>query len=329
MYYFYLPDGLLDVTAGYINIIRKAIEYRGEEVKIVNSLNQIPKYSKVFTEYDKFCMDVLLWRKATVAVNWFQGVTPEETYLMHKGTLLSRIRYAAHRVMEKFVLKRATFKLFVSKAMLHHYQSVYKYKGDDYFIMPCFNTTLGDNIFNEERYSNPKFVYAGSMSVWQCIDATLELFKLIKQSIPAATLDIYTSERDKAESLCKKHSVEAKIDCVPASELENRLRNYKYGFIVRDDTIINRVATPTKMSNYMGAGLIPVFSNTIMAYKENIAIDNPYAVCFNNNEDAVNDIVGIERSDVDLKEIEKIYRHIFNHYWNEQYYIEQLSKVLP
>ncbi|MBD5266769.1 MAG: glycosyltransferase family 4 protein [Bacteroides sp.] len=329
MYYFYLPDGILDVTAGYINIIRKAIEYRGEEVKIVNNLKHIPKYSKVFTEYDKFCVDVLLWRKAKVAVNWFQGVTPEETYLMHKGTWLSRLRYLAHRYMEKFVLKRAAFKLFVSKAMLHHYQSVYNYKGNDYFIMPCFNTTLGNGVFNEVRYATPKFVYAGSMSAWQCIDDTLELFKMIQKSIPAATLDIYTSERDKAEALCKKHDVVAKIDCVPSSELENRLRNYKYGFIVRDGSIINRVATPTKMSNYMGAGLIPVFSDTISAYKENIAINNPYAVCFNNKEEATKEIIRIEQLGINSNQIEKVYNEIFNRYWNEQYYIEQLSKVLP
>ncbi len=329
MYYFYLPDGVLDVTACYVNVIRKALEYRGEEVKIVNNLKQIPKYSKVFTEYDKFCMDVMLWRRAKVVINWFQGVTPEETYLLHKGTWLSRFRYVAHRYMEKFAIKKTAFKLFVSKAMLQHYQSIYNYRGDDYFIMPCFNTMLGDDVFTEERYAAPKFVYAGSMSAWQCIEATLKLFKMIKQSIPASTLDIYTSERSKADALCKKHGVAAKIDCVPSSELENRLKSYKYGFIVRDDSIINRVATPTKMSNYMGAGLIPVFSNTISAYKENIAADNAYAVCFNDNEEAIKKISYIEQAGVDLNKIEKIYTDIFNRYWNEQYYIEQLSRVLP
>ncbi|MCM1332075.1 MAG: hypothetical protein NC248_05640 [Bacteroides sp.] len=329
MYYFYLPDGLLDVTGCYVNIIRKAIEHRGEEVKIINHLNQIPLNSKVFTEYDKFCMDVLLWRRPNIIVNWFQGVTPEETYLMHKGTFLSRLRYAAHRFMERLAIDKTSFRLFVSNAMLHHYQSVYNYRKNDHFIMPCFNTTLGAEIFNKERYSSPKFVYAGSMSAWQCIDATLELFKMIKQSVPSATLDIYTSEQDKAKALCMKHGVKSKIDCVPSNELESRLRNYKYGFIVRDNSIINRVATPTKLSNYMGAGLIPVFSDSIQAYKENIVPDNLYAVCFHDNEDAVKDIVRIEQTGVDLAKIEKSYKDIFHRYWNEQFYVEQLSKVLP
>lgn len=329
MYYFYLPAGTFDVSEFYDNIIRKSIELRGESVKIVDKINQIPKHSKIFTDYDRYCVDVLLKCKPKAVVNWFQGVNPEETYLLHKGTLLSRVRFLAHRCMERYAIRRTAFNLFVSNAMLQHYRAVYGYKGDNYFIMPCFNTTLNENVFNSERYTAPKFVYAGSMSAWQCIDETLKLFNLIKKEVPGATLDIYTAERDKALALCKKYGVEAKIDCVKACELENRLKKYKYGFIVRDDSIINRVATPTKLSNYMGAGLIPVFSDSISAYKENIAVNNPFAISFNNNEEAVNKIVRLERSTIDLEAIERTYKEIFQRYWNEQSYIEQLSKVLP
>lgn len=33
-----------------------------------------------------------------------------------------------------------------------------------------------------------------------------------------------------------------------------------YGFILRKDSIVNRVATPTKLSSYMSVGVIPIFS---------------------------------------------------------------------
>lgn len=329
MYYFYLPSGTFDVTEFYENIIRKAIEKRGEDVKIVDKINLIPKYSKIFTDYDRYCADVLFKCRPKAVVNWFQGVNPEETYLIHRGTLFSWGRFLAHRCMERYIIKRTALNIFVSNAMLRHYRSVYDYRGNNYYIMPCFNTKLKRDVFNSKRYAEPKFVYIGSMSAWQCIDETLELFKMIKQALPEATLSIYTSDRDKAKSLCKDHSVDAKIDCVKSSELENVLKNYKYGFIVRDDSIINRVATPTKMSNYMGAGLIPVFSDSIEAYKDNITLGNPYAVSFKDKDEAVEKIIQLEKQEIDIDEIKKVYSGIFNSYWNEQYYIEQLSKVLP
>lgn len=42
--------------------------------------------------------------------------------------------------------------------------------------------------------------------------------------------------------------------------MSEALADVKFGFVLRNDVPVNRVATPTKLSSYLSAGVIPVFS---------------------------------------------------------------------
>lgn len=329
MYYFYLPDGLESVTQYYADIIRDALALRGEEWITTGELRKIPKGAKIFTITDKTCVEGLMSRRPIVAVNWYQGVAPEETALLFASSWTSKPRMYLHNFLEGTALRRCALNLFVSSAQLTHYREKYNYRGDNYFIMPCFNAEYRPEDFNQERYSAPSFVYVGNMAAWQCFDDTLELFKAIKAEVPAATLDVFTGDGAEAKRLLDKHGVQARVDFVRPEALQKMLSKYKYGFIVRDDSVINRVATPTKMGNYMASGIIPVFTDNIMAYKENITPRCRYAVSFRSHEECVKKIVRMESERLDVGEhLEEIER-MFASYWNRDDYVRQLSQAMP
>jgi len=59
-----------------------------------------------------------------------------------------------------------------------------------------------------------------------------------------------------SDDLRNKASIE--IDSKPSKEIFTAYRACHYGFILRDSTIVNRVACPTKLIEYLSMGIVPI-----------------------------------------------------------------------
>ena len=328
MYKFYLQDGdLNEATSYYIDIISRALLQQGEQVEKVFSLKVISPTDKVITIQSKAFFRVWLKNPKQYIINWYQGIVPEEAMCMFEDSLSKYARKYLWRFLEYFSLCKAKGNIFVSEAMWRHYQHIYGYDKSNYCIMPCFNQELDLRQFTAEKYATPSFVYAGSLSRWQCIDRTLLLFKDIHALFPQATLTLLTKEKEKAISLCHKYGVKADIKFVASSELQQVLGAYKYGFIVRDDIAVNNVATPTKMNSYMAAGVIPVYSDVINDF-QTVFRDLKYVVSFTGEEEALSKIKKIETSRVDCGVIKSEYETVFGFYYSVDKYVGLLSTFL-
>ena len=328
MYKFYLQDGdLNEATSYYIDIISRALLQQGEQVEKVFSLKVISPTDKVITIQSKAFFRVWLKNPKQYIINWYQGIVPEEAMCMFEDSLSKYARKYLWRFLEYFSLCKAKGNIFVSEAMWRHYQHIYGYDKSNYCIMPCFNQELDLRQFTAEKYATPSFVYAGSLSRWQCIDRTLLLFKDIHALFPQATLTLLTKEKEKAISLCHKYGVKADIKFVASSELQQVLGAYKYGFIVRDDIAVNNVATPTKMNSYMAAGVIPVYSDVINDF-QTVFRDSKYVVSFTGEEEALSKIKKIETSGVDCGVIKSEYETVFGFYYSVDKYVGLLSTFL-
>lgn len=328
MYYFYLPFGTFGVTQYYLDIMKDALICSGHDVKIVSTLGEIPLGSSVVTTGDKDTVKVGLKIKPQNLIVWYQGVSPEEMVEIYKGRWDKLPRVAIHRFMERYSLSKSTLNVFVSEAMLNHYRKRYGYKGENYVIMPCFGNGLDVDSIKSSRYTKPKFLYSGSIAPWQCVDEMLELFKKIKNRLPDATLNILTPDGEQAKALLEKHGVVAIVDFVAPDALQNYIREFKYGFIVRKDLAMNRVATPTKMNNYMGAGIIPVYSDIVEDYNKRITQKTRFAIPFIKEDDCIEKIIELEKRGVDIEEMKSQYGSIFKDYWNREEYVKKISKEI-
>lgn len=329
MYKFFLETvNLNEATSYYINIIKNALEEKGEDVIYVFSLKEISPSDKVVVVSLKMFFYVWLKNRHQYIVNWYQGVAPEEALCDSEHSYIFRIiRKYLLRFIEAISLKYSAKNLFVSQSMRTHYQKKYGYKSDNYFIMPCFNQQLKEDYFVRERYQMPSFVYAGSLSKWQCVDRMFLLYKKIKALYPKAQFTILTKEQEKARFLCNKYDVKAVVKFVPVEALEQELRNFKYGFIVRDDIVVNNVATPTKMNSYMAAGVIPVYSNVIDDFKKVFA-NIKYVIPFSTDEQCLEEIGKIENTSVDLTEMISEYTKVFSSYYSVVQYTKTLASFL-
>ena len=316
-----------DATSYYIEILKTAITKLTDEVKEVTSIREIDKNDIVIVITVKTFF--LVWnknRKQEIYI-WFQGILPEENLMMFKG-VKKYFKFTYNRILEKLALHYCKKVFFVSEAMNKHYKKVYGYKGDKHFIMPCFNQDLELSCFNDDKYRKPTFVYAGSLASWQCVDETLKLFKEIKDNIPDATITLLTKERDKAFKLAKQYGInELTVKYTLYTELKHEMSKYKYGFLLRKDTSVNNVATPTKMNSYMACGVIPVFSNVIGDFKDALK-DVKYKIVVSPTENCIDAIKEIEKEKLNSTEILKEYKKIFTSYYSKEYYVENIKEFL-
>ncbi len=328
MFYFYIPEGLSGVTKFYVLTIADAITSIGHEYVFEKELKKIPPEANVITITDKAATMVSLFRKPKLLINWYQGISPEEMKIIYDGKLAKWPRFMIRKSMVAHSIKQCDLNIFVSEAMLEHHRKKYGYEGNNYFIMPCFGNNLSEHAFNDNRYTSPSFLYSGTAVRWQCMEEMLDLFKLIKAEIPAATLTILTPDREIAQELITRKEVEASLGFVKPDELQEFISRFKYGFIVRDDIDVNRVATPTKMSNYMGAGIIPVYSDVVRDYQKHITGKSPYLIPFTTNDECIEKIKQMEAHPIKSDDIKASYKDIFYNYWNRDLYINQIALKL-
>ena len=321
--YFYKGSNI-EVIDFYFSIIEKAFLNNGwivEYVSDMNTLFQLNRKSFIFVAELRHSLPLII-RGYFNIIYWFQGVTPEEDFLRKK----SYIRFYALRLCEYITLKISKINLFVSDRLLSHYRNTFKLKLENSFIMPCFNVKGVDfNAFSESKYKQNTFCYVGSLSVWQCFPKTISLYKEIENADNTSFLKVFTSEKKKALDYLEQMGVKNfSVDFVKPEKLHESLSDCKFGFIIRDDILVNNVATPTKMSSYLSSGVIPIFSDCICDFKKYFSNYKYFVPLSNNDNLNVNSLP----LDVDILQIQNEYSHIYDTYYNENCYILNLSNTI-
>lgn len=328
MFKILLQDGdQNDATSFYLDIIKEAIELSNNNAVYITSLSDIKKGDDVIGITPKAFWNIIKQKKANLIIHWFQGVTPEEVDFYEMSWMkkaLSKIRYS---ILERIILKNSDLNFFVSNTMLLHYKKKYGYTKRNNYVMPCFNQPLLEKAFYDEKYSRPSFVYTGNLAKWQCFEPMVALFKQIKDHLPEASLTIYTMESDKAQTILDKYRIEAAIKYVPYQQLAEEIKKYKYGFILREDNVVNNVATPTKMNSYLASGIIPIYTDVVGAYKENLS-GLKYAVPIDINNKGVEKLYELEKQSIQSIDVLNEYKLVFDTYYNRDQYVAEIAEVI-
>jgi len=198
-------------------------------------------------------------------------------------------------------------------------------------IMPCFNETeLVETAFSPEKYKKNTYLYVGGMAKWQCFPEMAKLFKIIEEKDRDAVFYVYTFEREKAKAVLQECGVQHyQVDYAPKEVLSEKIQGIKYGFVLREDCAVNNVATPTKFSNYLANGIIPIYSDSLRDFAE---VDAEYQIGVVCNIDDLE--AGAERvlahgsQPVDSAVIKQKCQSIFDSYYAQERYIENIREKL-
>lgn len=257
---------------------------------------------------------------------WMQGIEPEESYMKHKSLLKKKTL----EVMTSFAIRKSKFIFFVSQRMREYVNEKYHLDTNSRsYIMPCFNSQLDEDCFTyDDKYKNNVFTYIGSLSQWQCFSETIDFFQLIKKRIKDAELVIYTSDIKEANRIINEKGLkDVAVDHVDSSEMNAALSKVKFGFILRENNPVNNVATPTKMSSYLAAGVIPVYSGCIDAFRK-IFENTEFSVCVESLGSVPTRLIDLCNQDMDPCQVLKEYQEIFNSFYSVEKHISSISNIL-
>jgi len=180
---------------------------------------------------------------------WCINGIPEES-LLHKNTLLKRIEASFKwRLIVK--LYRPDLILTVSKRM-SAYVSGFFPNTRSYSIPLCVDLSK----FKKD-WSNTKsyYTYCGSGAPWQNLAFLSLVWSKLFQLDP--NLKFRVISRDSRTKILAQGLPEEAIEFVGTSEigeLATYLSEADVGFLIREDTLVNRVSFPTKLSEYLAVG---------------------------------------------------------------------------
>lgn len=255
--HFYIKYNNIVVLKYYLDTIKIALEKMGfmcDYVEDVSGLNKkdlfiFPMGIDAYKFYHKGFKNYILWQ---------QGATADESFMRNH----SKLRYTILNYIDCFAMKKAKCIFFCSEYMRKHYEELAHVElRNKSYLMPCYNEQLSPEIIKSKNYQKKSFAYVGSLDLWQCFDETLKFYKKIEERFPDAELKVLTFSVEEAEIKIRNAGIQNyKVKCVKKEEVKKELSDVVYGFILRKDSIVNRVATPTKLSSYMSVGVIPIFS---------------------------------------------------------------------
>lgn len=325
--YIYINYPNIVVLQSYLEVVQKALIQNGYTCEFVKSLEGIDREALIVHPMgiDAF---KYYWKGYKNFILWQQGATADESFMRNH----SKLRYWILNMIDTFAMKKAKFILFVSEYMRMHYE---KLSGESFsdksYTMPCFNEEYDESVYQFKDYSKKIFTYVGSLDLWQCFEQTATLYKQIEKRVSNTFFKVLTFNVDEAKRILKEKGVRNySVSCVPKDQVKQELLDATYGFILREDNMVNRVATPTKFSSYLAAGVIPIFSNCLRdfnqasnGYKYVLSVPQLYDV---------QHIIDFVNKDIELAKVKKEFSSLLNGHYSPTTHIDnitrQLAKVL-
>lgn len=114
------------------------------------------------------------------------------------------------------------------------------------------------------------FVYSGGLHKWQKVDDSLRLFMNYHRYNKMSKMLVLTGDSDMfKEMIGQEEFLEIKDDVVttsvPFQSVPTYLNACDVAFLIRDNHVMNAVASPTKLAEYLACGL-PVISSEVSKY---------------------------------------------------------------
>ena len=316
-----------NVQEYYVRVIMQAFEQLGYEHVFLSSISdayKLPKDAIIIT-ISHYATALLCLRGYKEILYWVQGSSPDESFMRNH----SYMRKWAISAIEYIALRKAKYIFMVSRGMLDYYKKKY-HKDFSYktYIMPCYNSEIQKPLFmTPGKYDNNTFCYVGGLSVWQCFPETVDIYKKVEDAIPGSFFKVFTGDKEKAEAILKEKGVKNySVGHVSPDKLVEALADCKYGFIVRKESPVNYVATPTKLSNYMSAGLIPIVSNTVAFFPE-ILGKTQYAVILD-EKNSIDRIVEMSQQKISADSVFEEFDRAFKMFYNTELHIDQIRKEI-
>lgn len=224
------------------------------------------------------------------------------------------------RKIESEALRKCKTAIAVSEALVNYWRSEFNYTENKHAVIPC--TLRSDFRYSEPTSNNNKIriVFAGGSGPWQNLTRLSELLLPVFNKRADISLTLMVKNIPADFELAKQFPERVTQKWVSESEVPQILSQCDYGWLVRDDSITNKVASPVKFAEYLAAGLRIIISESLGDFSEFVSRNNCGVVLT-----ATTDLSDLEK--VSSSEKARI-ASLTKTYFVKNMYSEQYRKVL-
>lgn len=179
--------------------------------------------------------------------------------------------------LEKKAVNDSDFRIAVTSQLVNYWIKNYGYSSASHVVIPCtVNSTFvlqnnlpaanNDNTNSDFHKDDIVFAYSGSTAGWQSFK-TLESFIAPLLSADPHFKIIFLAQEEENINLLKKNFPQQVFQkWVAHHEVTKILAGCDYGILIREQTVTNQVAAPTKFAEYLSSGLPVVISPNLGDY---------------------------------------------------------------
>lgn len=257
------------------------IIYLDKKIELFNKKKYI-EYKKIVSNFSNeetiiMCREVLATSFAILSQTGLKiildkrGIPYLESLTFKKHFLLKKyVRYLYFYFVERFVINKCKYFRFVSKNMANYYKNKYPNKINSYIIQPTgvlFNRTNNIKLRMITKWQNPgkyKIIYSGGNSNYHNFEEVIKFMKdiSIKNDLFEFYVCSYFTESELNEYKNKYKFINF-YNKLPHDNLVELLIDCNFGICFRSNSLINRIAAPTKISEYLAYNIKVIYSGNI------------------------------------------------------------------
>lgn len=189
------------------------------------------------------------FQSAKVRILDLHGAVPEEEEMAGNND-----RVSFFESLEREGVLSATHLVGMNQAILDHIVEKYGFPGKTIVLPHAKPVSNKLDLSRKEQL----VVYAGGLQPWQQVDKMLQYAH--KNASEAKFVFLVP---DVAALLAKYRSMFGEecpheVRSASPSEVQDIYRRARFGLVLREDSVVNRVASPTKLQEYMEFGVVPI-----------------------------------------------------------------------
>lgn len=200
-------------------------------------------------------------------VLWYQGIVPEESWQRRKSVG----RYCTLRLLERWAIGRCARVLVPSRGMAGLVAGRCSVPRRRFLVTPNLLLAVPPpaELLSPDAGSGVVFGYSGSCGPGfehQCFETLCRIVREAQRVDPRTRLAVATPQVGAAAGLTSDYGVENTLirSCGPR-EHAGFIQGMDVGWLIRENSILNRVAHPLKVLDYLGNGVPVLYTRSVRA----------------------------------------------------------------
>ena len=177
--------------------------------------------------------------------------------------------------LEKNAVLSSDKRIGVSQNLISYWQKNFKYEGNSHEVIPsCTSFPFVPQLFKSKQNNHVTIVFSGSSSEWQSFEPMCTHFDHLLTLNPNVNIKILCKNSSVFSKLKEKYTDSVQIMWVSHDKVREILISADYGYVYRNQTETNKVASPVKIAEYLSCGLKLLISDSLGDYSNLTLLNN-------------------------------------------------------